>query len=146
MMSPGRAAQFPPGNIKQEHSAYTCQYFHAQAVQGQYVGECFGRDSTFESQIRGLEYRPASSINTTASSGASYASTTMPQKRPSEGENGVPAKHIKAEHPEEFSNAVKKRLQSSSRTGQACDRCKVRLIDLVATQRGQSYTQALTLV
>lgn len=53
----------------------------------------------------------------------------MPQKRPSPGEaNGTPAKHVKAEHPEEFSNAVKKKLQSSTRTGQACDRCKVSLI------------------
>jgi hypothetical protein len=50
----------------------------------------------------------------------------MPQKRPASGEpEAVGAKHIKAEHPEEFSNAVKKRLASSSRTGQACDRCKV---------------------
>ena len=43
----------------------------------------------------------------------------------SDDSNGIPAKHIKTEHPEEFSNAVKKRLQSCSRTGQACDRCKV---------------------
>lgn len=50
----------------------------------------------------------------------------MPQKRSSPGEvNGTPAKLPKAEHPEEFSNAVKKKLQSSTRTGQACDRCKV---------------------
>jgi hypothetical protein len=27
--------------------------------------------------------------------------------------------------PEDFSNSVKKRLASSTRTGQACDRCKV---------------------
>jgi hypothetical protein len=39
--------------------------------------------------------------------------------------NGNPPKQIKTEHPEEFSNAVKKKLQASSRTGQACDRCKV---------------------
>jgi hypothetical protein len=50
-----------------------------------------------------------------------------PQKRPTDAAdgNGTPAKQIKTEYPEEFSNAVKKRLQSSSRTGQACDRCKV---------------------
>lgn len=77
---------------------------------------------------RGLEYRPSG-----CSEGYSFSSTgagapsTMPQKRgapPSEN-NGTPAKHVKGEHPEEFSNAVKKRLQSSTRTGQACDRCKV---------------------
>lgn len=48
------------------------------------------------------------------------------QKRPAPpDENNAPVKHVKAEHPEEFSNAVKKRLASSTRTGQACDRCKV---------------------
>jgi hypothetical protein len=51
---------------------------------------------------------------------------TMPPKRPAPDEaNGAPTKQPKTEHPEEFSNAVKKKLQSSSRTGQACDRCKV---------------------
>ncbi|KAI0999200.1 hypothetical protein K3495_g8997 [Podosphaera aphanis] len=38
------------------------------------------------------------------------------------------AKQSKLEHPEEFSNTVKKRLATSTRTGQACDRCKVRKI------------------
>jgi hypothetical protein len=82
----------------------------------------------------GLEYRPACSfysadfsVSSSRSPGSSGAST-MPQKRPAPSDansNSTPAKHIKAEHPEEFSNAVKKRLQSSTRTGQACDRCKV---------------------
>ena len=49
----------------------------------------------------------------------------MPKRSASEEEDNGPAKQIKTEQPEEFSNAVKKRLQSSSRTGQACDRCKV---------------------
>ncbi|PQE31486.1 hypothetical protein CJF32_00008079 [Rutstroemia sp. NJR-2017a WRK4] len=57
----------------------------------------------------------------------------MPQKRNASGEpngaNGPPSKQVKSEqHPEEFSNTVKKKLQASSRTGQACDRCKVRKI------------------
>ncbi|TAQ91549.1 hypothetical protein B7494_g27 [Chlorociboria aeruginascens] len=52
-----------------------------------------------------------------------------PQKRSGSDEmNSTPNKQPKAEHPEEFSNAVKKKLQSSSRTGQACDRCKIRKI------------------
>ena len=81
-----------------------------------------------ESQIPALELRTASSINTTASSGAFGSSSgEMPQKRSSPGQvNGSPAKHVKAEHPEEFSQAVKKKLLNSTRTGQACDRCKVR--------------------
>lgn len=53
---------------------------------------------------------------------------TMPsiKRTASDESNGAPAKQPKTEHPEEFSNAVKKKLLSSSRTGQACDRCKVR--------------------
>ena len=52
---------------------------------------------------------------------------TMPPKRSASDEPSGPlAKQPKTEHPEEFSNAVKKKLLSSSRTGQACDRCKVR--------------------
>jgi hypothetical protein len=52
----------------------------------------------------------------------------MPPKRNADPDeaNGVPSKQQRKEDPEDFSNAVKKRLQSSSRTGQACDRCKVR--------------------
>jgi len=53
----------------------------------------------------------------------------MPKRSGSEGSNGAPPpKTFKAEHPEEFSKAVKQKLASSSRTGQACDRCKVRQI------------------
>lgn len=83
-------------------------------------------------QARRIGYSTASSIpvHNTAFSGASIA--TMPQKRNASGEpNGsiAPvAKQIKSEqHPEEFSNTVKKKLQASTRTGQACDRCKVGL-------------------
>jgi hypothetical protein len=50
----------------------------------------------------------------------------MRPKRPtSEGPNGTPVNEPKTEYPKEFSNAVKKKLLSSSPTGQACDRCKV---------------------
>ncbi|CAD6442322.1 1372462d-66d2-49c4-9ec7-ec9edaf1685d [Sclerotinia trifoliorum] len=71
------------------------------------------------------------SLHNTAFSGALIA--TMPQKRNASGEpngsNAPVAKQIKSEqHPEEFSNTVKKKLLSSTRTGQACDRCKVRKI------------------
>ncbi|KAI9742897.1 MAG: hypothetical protein M1818_003626 [Claussenomyces sp. TS43310] len=54
----------------------------------------------------------------------------MPPKRnASETPGGTPAKVPKTEtRPEDFSNSVKRRLQSSTRTGQACDRCKIRKI------------------
>ncbi len=97
-----------------------------------YVGVA-RRDSQYpESQRR--ESRPAYSIYNTTT--ASSVASMMPQKRPSPSDgngngngnvntNASPAKHVKTEHPEEFSNTVKKRLASSTRTGQACDRCKV---------------------
>lgn len=70
----------------------------------------------------------STSLHNTAFSGALVA--TMPPKRNASGEpngsNAPVAKHIKSEqHPEEFSNTVKKKLLASTRTGQACDRCKV---------------------
>jgi hypothetical protein len=77
---------------------------------------------------KSLVYTTASSINTLRQNPSHFVN--MPSKRNGSDEqnnngNGNPPKHIKTEHPEEFSNAVKKKLQSSSRTGQACDRCKV---------------------
>lgn len=57
----------------------------------------------------------------------SVPTSPMPPKRPSESSpTGTPGKLPKTEtKPEDFSSSVKKRLQSSTRTGQACDRCKV---------------------
>ncbi|PVI05299.1 hypothetical protein DM02DRAFT_715847 [Periconia macrospinosa] len=71
----------------------------------------------------------------------------MAPKRPSEGDLNLPpaTKHLKTEssatqsptpvqqHPQhalpsDYSGSVKKKLANSSRTGQACDRCKVRKI------------------
>ena len=59
---------------------------------------------------------------------------TMPPKRPSDAGDGPPdgvsvpkVKLARLERgPEDFSNVVKNKLQSYTRTGQACDRCKVR--------------------
>jgi hypothetical protein len=49
-----------------------------------------------------------------------------PGKRNASGEpNSAPVKQPKTERPEEFSKQVRSKLQGSSRTGQACDRCKV---------------------
>lgn len=46
-------------------------------------------------------------------------------KRPSEGSlEGTPGKAAKSENGD-FSRSVRKKLTTTSRTGQACDRCKV---------------------
>lgn len=71
----------------------------------------------------------ASSIRilSTASSAPPRAHPMPPKRTASGSPTGTPAKLPKQEtKPETFSNSVKKRLQSSTRTGQACDRCKVR--------------------
>nr|UPH72872.1 putative Zn(2)-Cys6 transcription factor [Neofusicoccum parvum]UPH72873.1 putative Zn(2)-Cys6 transcription factor [Neofusicoccum parvum] len=56
----------------------------------------------------------------------------MPAKRPppSGATPGSTTKHPKTEHQssDDFSSSVKKKLSASTRTGQACDRCKVRKI------------------
>lgn len=53
----------------------------------------------------------------------------MPLKRPiSTSPTPRAGKSTKSDVPEDFSSSVKKRLLSNTRTGQACDRCKVRKI------------------
>ena len=49
------------------------------------------------------------------------------QKRQSTDDGGPPTKKFKGitEVPGDYSDAVRKKYQSASRTGQACDRCKV---------------------
>lgn len=82
--------------------------------------------NSISTQHRALERSTAFSIPERQHPAHSRFATMPPQKRnASDDSNSTSAKHIKTEQPEEFSNAVKKRLQSSSRTGQACDRCKV---------------------
>ena len=50
------------------------------------------------------------------------------RKRASAEDGGPPEKKIKGdpEDTEVYSQRIKKKLQANSRTGQACDRCKVR--------------------
>lgn len=61
----------------------------------------------------------------------STGKAAMPPKRPSSDSpmNGTPRAQKTARgdnlNPEDFSDSVKKRLATSTRTGQACDRCKV---------------------
>jgi hypothetical protein len=49
------------------------------------------------------------------------------QKRASAGDGGPPEKRLKGtpEDVDVYSQDVKKKYENSSRTGQACDRCKV---------------------
>ena len=76
-------------------------------------------------QYRVPESSTASSIPKRTAS--SVPTSPMPPKRTSEQSPiGTPAKLQKADSKSEnFSESVKKRLQHSTRTGQACDRCKV---------------------
>jgi hypothetical protein len=112
------SSQAPPKHIKQE--TYNFPLYATPAAHN--VGALRRDSSSFAENHRLLPFNySASSVNE-----GSPIPIAMPQKRPASGEpEAAGAKHIKAEHPEEFSNAVKKRLASSSRTGQACDRCKV---------------------
>lgn len=78
-------------------------------------------------QYKSLPHASTGSSTTSSQVAASSTSRNMPPKRQSGSPPpGYPAKIPKTEQkPEDFSNSVKKRLQSSTRTGQACDRCKV---------------------
>ncbi|GAB1309828.1 Transcriptional activator acu-15 [Madurella fahalii] len=70
-----------------------------------------------------------------------------PPKRPSDAgdvvTDGASAPKVKLARlergPEDFSNVVKSKLQSYTRTGQACDRCKVRKIRCDALPEGCSH-------
>ncbi|KAL2129434.1 hypothetical protein VTI74DRAFT_7808 [Chaetomium olivicolor] len=70
-----------------------------------------------------------------------------PTKRPSDAGDGTgdgaSAPKVKLARlergPEDFSNVVKSKLQSYTRTGQACDRCKVRKIRCDALPEGCSH-------
>lgn len=55
------------------------------------------------------------------------------QKRASAGDGGPPEKRLKGEAEDTtiYSEKVKKKLQANSRTGQACDRCKVRTSNFI---------------
>jgi hypothetical protein len=82
---------------------------------------------------RSPQHFAASSSYRTAKSGHW---SMMPPKRTASGSpSGTPGKVKTEQKPEDFSNSVKKRLQSSTRTGQACDRCKVWLHSRLKTHR-----------
>ncbi|KAF4467692.1 Transcriptional activator acu-15 [Fusarium albosuccineum] len=97
---------------------------------------------------------PSSASSSTASSpsssrGISPRSKKMPgrpPKRPAsngDDESGQAAGKVKLPRlergPDDFSSVVKNRLQSYTRTGQACDRCKVRKIRCDALPEGCSH-------
>lgn len=134
------------------HEPFNYQYSEAQLQAQVYAqsaspyvdGGSSGRLPYFETQIRPLEYRPASSTVSAGASAAFAVATPNPrmaQKRPSEDDgasNGSPLKQIKGEQPEQFSRAVQKKLKDSNRTGQACDRCKVSLEGLATLNSNRS--------
>ncbi|KAI9894097.1 MAG: hypothetical protein M1814_004868 [Vezdaea aestivalis] len=64
----------------------------------------------------------------------------MGPKRPSTSASsaGTPAKNQKTDDPQEFSRSVQRKLANSTRTGQACDRCKIRKIRCDGLQGGCS--------
>jgi hypothetical protein len=93
---------------------YTTPIFDTAIVRRDYA------PSRIEDSIAGgvSQYQTAPSIK--------QEDATMPGKRTASGEpDGTPVKQPKTERPEEFSKQVRTKLQGSSRTGQACDRCKV---------------------
>ncbi|KAL8399572.1 hypothetical protein RB594_000097 [Gaeumannomyces avenae] len=69
----------------------------------------------------------------------------MPPKRPGDPSGDSPSMAAKVKlpklerEPEDFSSVVKNKLQSYTRTGQACDRCKVRKIRCDALPQGCSH-------
>lgn len=69
----------------------------------------------------------------------------MPPKRPASGSPGIPpgAKAVKTENfgGENFSHQVKEKLKTSTRTGQACDRCKVCMFLVAITDRTDVLTR-----
>ncbi len=63
------------------------------------------------------------------------------QKRASAGDGGPPEKRLKGE-PEDtevYSQRIKKKLQANSRTGQACDRCKVSIQIITFTSASSHF-------
>lgn len=124
MIFHGSSSEYPPGQAKREN--YNLPLYAIPAVQE--TGQS-RPNSRFERPV-GLEFRPASSAYSTISSNITEYSgglrdvSSMPPKRQLSEDSGQPTKHPKAEHPEDFSNQVKTKLKNSTRTGQACDRCK----------------------
>ena len=66
------------------------------------------------------------------------------EKRAFSGDGGPPEKKVKGESEDTavYSQKIKKKLQTNSRTGQACDRCKVRLLPI----HNFAYPQLLILL
>jgi hypothetical protein len=114
-----------PGNVQNQQAAQFFQFSQAPVLP--HAVASVGRATPLNiRRERSPHYFAASSSFRTAKSGHW---SMMPPKRTASGSpSGTPGKTVKTEQkPEDFSNSVKKRLQSSTRTGQACDRCKVYL-------------------
>ena len=114
-----------PGNVQNQQAAQFFQFSQAPVLP--HAVASVGRATPLNiRRERSPHYFAASSSYRTAKSG--YWSIMPPKRTASGSPSGTPGKTVKTEQkPEDFSNSVKKRLQSSTRTGQACDRCKVYL-------------------
>ena len=69
----------------------------------------------------------------------------MPPKRTADSQSPDMQQHMSGDgsppgNPDEFTRVVRKRLSTSSRTGQACDRCKVGLIPCVVVTSAKQRT------
>jgi hypothetical protein len=80
----------------------------------------------------------------------------MAAKRPSDDDANLVSKIQRIEHAEsasphqrlsnnDFSGSVKKKLADSKRTGQACDRCKVRTCARMRRQTSTGFTESQTM-
>ena len=88
--------------------------------------EIFGSQPILSNAYLGSHpnYRRTASSATFMASSTAHSVMDATKRRPLQDSNNTPKK-VKTEDPSQFSAAVKKKLQASSRTGQACDRCKV---------------------
>ncbi|KAG5998390.1 hypothetical protein E4U43_002427, partial [Claviceps pusilla] len=117
-------------------------------------------DSSHSSPTGAYLPSPASSSPTSTSPRTTKPRVTMPSRPAKRSADGGGASDDDAHHastsskmklaradrgPEDFSSVVKNRLQSYSRTGQACDRCKVRKIRCDALPEGCSHCINLNL-
>jgi len=116
-----QAQILPPGQVGQTQSQtpyYTTPSF--DIVRRDYA------PSRIEGVVAGGAFEFHTATATATAPSIKQEDATMPGKRTASGEpDGSPVKQPKTERPEEFSKQVRTKLQGSSRTGQACDRCKV---------------------
>src|ERR1700722_14398568 len=105
-----------PGNGQNQQASQFFQYNQSPVLP--HAAASVGRATPLSlRRERSPHYLTASSSSRTAKSG--HWSMMPPKRTASVSPSGTPGKTVKTEQkPEDFSNSVKKRLQSSTRTGQ----------------------------